>query len=257
MSLWAKQKQAKYFTVTLVILAVLIGLPTYYLFFHKTPNCYDNILNQDEAGIDCGGVCDKVCPAEARQPIVHWQRYFKILPGFYTVVVNIENPNIKVFAGDVPYRIRLIDKDGVVISERLGKTFLYPNRSFPIFESSLYTGVRIPSRIDFEFTQNINWQKKSYELPKLVVIDQVLTGSTTPRIDATLQSEADYGIGKVDVVAIVYDKDNNALSASYTNVDGMKPRSKAPIYFTWPQPFSAPVSKIEITPLTLPRILTR
>lgn len=254
MSLWARQKQATYLSAALLFIIVLVGLPVYYLFIHKTPDCYDNILNQDEVGVDCGGLCDKVCPLDAQPPIIHWQRFFKVLPGFYTVVVNVENPNIKVFAGNIPYRIRLVDKDGAVIAERTGKTFLYPNRVFPIFEAGLHTGERVPARVDFQFMQEINWQKKAYELPNLVVIDQVLTGTSTPRIDATVQSEADYKISDiVDVIAIIYDGENNAISASYTNIDSIGARGKVPIIFTWPQPFSAPVAKIEIIPLVLPR----
>src|SRR4051812_41305378 len=114
MSLWARQKQATYLTIVVLFLLIVFGIPTYFIFFHKTPNCYDNLMNQDETGVDCGGGCAKVCPADAQPPIVHWQRYFKVVQGVYTVVVNIENPNIKVFAQNVPYRIRLLDKEGVV-----------------------------------------------------------------------------------------------------------------------------------------------
>jgi hypothetical protein len=257
MSYWAKQKQFKYISIVLLFVIVVLSLPVYYIFFRKVPSCYDNILNQDEAGIDCGGVCDRVCPLDAQKPIVHWQRFFKVLPGVYTVVANIENPNIKVYAENVPYRFRLLDKDGVVIAERTGTTFLYPNRIFPIFESALQTGERVPARAEFQFTAEPSWQKKAYELPNLVVIDQQLSGSTTPRIDATLQSNADYRVNNIEVVTVVYDNDNNAIGASYTNVDSIGPKAKVPVFFTWPSPFVSEISKIDIIPLVIPRNLDR
>jgi hypothetical protein len=260
MSLWARKKQALYLTGIIIFFLLVIGLPLYFIFFHKQPTCYDNILNQDEVETDCGGACDKVCPSEAQKPIVHWQRFFQVTPGVYTVVASIENPNIKVYSSGVPYRFRLIDADGAVVGDREGEAFLLPNNTFPIFESNLITGERRPVRMDFEFVADPVWQKKAYELANLVVIDQRLSGiatstssTSTPRVDATLQSEADYLVKNVSVVAVVYDHDNNAIGASRTVIDQIPPKGKVPLFFTWPEQFKLPVAKIDIIPEVLPR----
>ena len=74
-------------------------------FFHKTPTCFDGVKNQNEKGLDCGGVCTRICSGDISTPIVMWQRVFQVTPGVYSAVAYIQNPNVlnrpyKVLAND-------------------------------------------------------------------------------------------------------------------------------------------------------------
>jgi len=253
MSFWAQKKQATYGIIVIAFLVIVVSLPAYYLFFRHAPTCFDNIQNQDEQGIDCGGICTKVCAPQAQAPILHYQRFFKVTDGVYSVVASIENPNTGVYAVNVPYVFRLYDADNVQVAERRGSAYMLPSTVFPIFESGVMTGQRIPVRASFEFTDTPLWQKKPYQLAKLVVIDQTLTGSSTPRVDATIQNTEDYTVSNVEVVAVVYDDNNNAIAASHTIVDSLAPHATAQMVFTWPEPFTGSVSKILLTPKVQPR----
>jgi len=253
MSFWAQKKQATYGFFVLLFLVVVVSIPAYYTFFHHAPTCFDGIQNQGEEGIDCGGPCTKVCAPEAQPPIVHWQLFFKVTDGVYNVVANVENPNTGVYATDVPYTFRLYDDNNVEIADRTGTAFMLPNAVFPIFEGGLMTGERVPVRATFEFDGTPSWQKKPYVLPRLVVIDQTLSGSSTPRVDATIQNTEDYDVSNIEVVSVIYDADGNAIAASDTLVDHIAAQSSQDVVFTWPQPFTEPVSKILITPKIAPR----
>jgi len=258
MSLWAQKRQLTYASVVVFIVLLGIALPLYFIFIYHPASCFDGVQNQGEEGIDCGGPCSKVCASDAQAPVVHFQRFFEVTPGVYSVVALVENPNISTFADNVPYDFRLYDSNGVVIAERTGTTFMLPNTVFPIFESNLQTGARTAVRASFSFTgPTPNWQKKTYILPNLVVTNQILsaassTATTSPRLDATLQNDSDYTVSNVEVVALLYDATGNAVGASDTIVNSIAPRLSTALVYTWPQNFSTPVTKIVITPKIYP-----
>ncbi len=260
MSLWAQKKQFTYLSVLSLLIIVILSVPIYYYFIKHQDTCFDGIKNQNEEGIDCGGICTKVCTDSSQAPLVHWQRFFKVTDGVYSAATEVENPNINVYAESIPYRFRFYDDNGVMIAERTGSTFMLPNTIFPIFESGIQTGQRIPVRVSFEFLNNTpDWQKKPYQLPHLVIIDQTqasstsVTASSSAKIEATIQNETDFAANNIEVVALVYDANNNAIAASHTIVDQIDARSSTKVTFTWPTAFSSPVAKIEIVPKVLPR----
>ncbi len=260
MSLWAQKRQFTYISIFVLIIIIALSFPVYYFFIRHQDSCFDGIQNQNEEGIDCGGVCTKVCVPSSQSPLVHWQRFFKVVDGVYSVVAEVENPNVNVYADSLPYRFRLYDENGVVVGERTGSAFMLPNTIFPIFESGVQTGQRVPIRASFEFSNNTpDWQKRPYQLPKLVIIDQTLASSTSvtatssAKIEATVQNQSDFPATNIEVVALVFDSNNNAIAASHTIVDQIDARSSTQVVFTWPAPFSVPVSKIEIVPKVLPR----
>ncbi|MEI7777781.1 MAG: hypothetical protein WCI52_04220 [bacterium] len=260
MSLWAQRKQFTYISVFLLIVVVILSVPFYYYFIRHQDTCFDGIQNQNEEGIDCGGICTKVCTLSSQAPLVHWQRFFRVTDGVYSAAAEVENPNVNVYAESVPYRFRFYDDNGVMIAERTGNTFMLPNTIFPIFESGIQTGQRTPIRVSFEFLSNtIDWQKKPYQLPRLVIIDQTLASSTSAsatssaKIEATIQNQSDFSATNIEVVALVFDVNDNAIASSHTVVDQIGARSATKVTFTWPTAFSVPVSKIEIVPKVLPR----
>ena len=44
----------------------------------RVPNCSDNIQNQNEIGVDCGGECVRVCALEATDLVLLWTRTLDI-----------------------------------------------------------------------------------------------------------------------------------------------------------------------------------
>ncbi len=252
MSSWAQRKQVTYASIIIIVFLLIIGIPIYFAFFRHAPSCFDGIQNQGEVGVDCGGPCSKLCPDEAQNPVTHWTRFFEISPGVYSVVADVENPNIGTFADNVPYSFKLYDENNVQIAEIDGSTFILPGTQFPIYEAGLLTGDRIPVRADFEFTATPDWQKKSYSLPGLAIINQSFSASSSPRLEADVQNQSDYTITNIELIALVYDENNNAIGASKTIIDSLAPKATGNAVFTWRDQFSSTSSKEVITPVVYP-----
>src|SRR5581483_4177806 len=249
MSAWGARQQVKYISSIILIAIVLAAYPVYKIFLDKKPSCFDGKQNQNEAGIDCGGVCQKICQADSLIPIVLYARIFQIAPGSFSAVANIENPNATLLAQNVPYSFKIYDSHDALIAENYGATFVPPNMIFPIFVGPLDTGNRIPAKVAFQFENYPVWRKASSSVPILKVLNENLTATdTAPHLEASLQNPTPYDLKNIEVIALIYDANNSLLAASRTVVDSLGRSQSAPLVFTWTAPFSAPVSRIDVVP---------
>jgi hypothetical protein len=248
---WAGQRQLMYGTGVFLFLLVFIGLPIYFTFFNNPPTCFDAKQNGDEAGVDCGGSCQRACTGQVLpEPIVLWSRSFTIARGLNNLVAYIQNPNVNYTAEPLQYIFSVYDSDNVLLGIREGYAYIPATKTFPIFEAAFNAGEKIPTKVVFAFTAPAKWNKSAVsDAPVLTVVDQrILDANTSPRIYATLENSTVYKYKNIEVVAIVYDADGNAFAASKTVVDNLPGSGSAPLVFTWPSPFATAVSKVEIIP---------
>lgn len=253
MSSWSQKRQLIYFLVVLAVVLLLVALPTF-LLVYKAPTCSDGKQNQGEAGIDCGGPCVRLCSNQALDPVVLWQRPLKVASGLYNVVAYLENPNISSGALNVPYRIKIYDAANLLLGERKGLAYIPPHKTFAIFEGGFETGDRVPARASFEFLTPPIWLAGFASEPTLQISNKSLeTVSGTPKLTATLINPTTSLLPRVEVVAIVYSSDDNALAASRTVLSDVAKDSQTQLVFTWPEAFSGVGTKIELISRLLPR----
>ena len=250
MSKWTSQRKIKIIATFALLLGAII------IFFvvtniDRTPTCFDGIQNGDETGVDCGGSCARICDVDARNIVVAWERPFEVTNNVYNVLAYFENQNISAGAARIPYRFRLYDERNIIVAEQSGETFIGPNQTSAIFEGGISTGNREPAYVFFEFLENPTWYTVDFRwtTPSLIVRDRVFDESRgSPRISATLENITLNTIFDIEVIAIAYDSQDNALHASRTRIDRLEGRSQAPLVFTWPEAFRSNVARIEIIP---------
>ncbi len=243
---WASRRRTIYLGIFLIILLFLM-IGFYYFFIYKTPTCIDGKQNQNEQGVDCGGVCPVVCTFQTVDPIVLWSRTFKVTDGIYNAMAVVENPNVGVEAYDVPYSFKIYDKDNIIIYERRGKTDIFSRSTLPVFERTIITNQRIPIRTFFEFVREPKWIKVTREQLDLFVIDKKLTGEDSyPRLSATIENRTSKLIENIEVSAIIFDADGNAMNVSQTTIDSLLKNSSEQVFFTWPEVFPSKVVRTEI-----------
>lgn len=248
---WATQRRATYFIGILVIFAIVISIPVYFQ-LNKIPNCFDGKQNGDETGIDLGGSCDALNPADLDTMLVHWSRPFEVVSGVYDAVAYVENPNFKSGVSEIIYKFKLYDDNNILIVEKFGKTFIGPNEQFAIFEGGLNAGDRIPKRAFFDFAPDIDWQRIELEdkdIPQLSVRNQeVINLDTSPRLNATIVNDTPFPVENIDIVVILYGADDNAIAVSATIVDRIEQYGTKDISFTWQEPFFVTPVRIDVIP---------
>lgn len=249
---WALKRQIFYILILILFIAgfafVLI-----YPNLVKVPTCFDAKQNGDETGIDCGGSCVKACLSEAQNLSVLWARVFKVLPGRYNAVAYFVNHNKDLAIKKINYRFRFGDERNVYVGKREGSTVVPPSGKFAVFEPGIDIGNTVPVYVTFEFTETPVWFQVSREkIDQLKIFTsniEITNEKVSPRISATIKNNSLFTIPNVNVVIILYDALNNAVSASRTYLNQLEPLQNTNINFTWPEPFPGTVAAKEVIPI--------
>ena len=237
----------------LIVFSVVAIVAAFFIYraVQEDPTCFDGKQNGDERGIDCGGTCANYCEGEAKNLVTIWSRAFPIVGDVYNVTAYVENQNIDAALTELTYRFRLYDENNVYIGDRVGKTFIEPNKRTAIFEGGIAVGNRVPRTVFFDVLAGDEWVKTSTALKefKLFVPNRELENEdTTPRVRATLENRTLMDIANIEVVAILYGQDGNAVTVSKTFVESIPASSAKEVFFTWPMPLEEDIINIEIIP---------
>jgi hypothetical protein len=245
---WGARRRLIYILIILTLFGVplaLVAVKTAY----RPATCFDNTQNQNEAGVDCGGSCALLCTDQTLDPIVQWQRIFRIADGLYTVAVLVENPNAEARADDLAYVIRVYDEDGVAMYDRRGAVSLDAKEIVPIVEPGIPTNERTPSRITFDFVREPVWTRDDPKLLPIAIRDIVQTNlSDRPTITARLVNSDIEPVEDFGVAVIVYGTSGNAIAASKTLIDSVPAGGETQAIFTWPRPLDESILRVDIVP---------
>lgn len=251
MSAWSSKRKSIGF---IIIGALLISI--FFIFilpkFKVIPTCFDGLQNGNEDGIDCGGSCLKYCDVSALPAVVTWSRSFEVVPGRYNAIAVVENQNTGASAFSVPYEFRLYDENNVFVGRRTGQNYILPNNRTVIFAPAILTGGRIPTRTDFSFTQEPMWLQtpKGLEQGLVPSVSNILMQDpfTSPSLTATIKNNSRFTLRNFDVVAILYNENNNVIAASTTFVETLEEGKEYQVFFTWQKNFIEEPVRIEILP---------
>jgi len=237
--------------IGLIVGAVLVAIiaVTAIATLYETPTCFDQKLNQDEQGIDCGGSCSLLCSASQQKLSTRFVRQLSLPAGRTDVVAYIDNPNTNAAAHDVKYRITLYGGDNIIIASKTGVTDIPPSTTVPVFVPGFYSGYQEVARAFLEFEGTTEWHRDTEERPDVSVTNIVVTEDVAPRVTAEINNPTALAIYNVPVVATLFDAQNNAIAASATVADAIPPQGSANLVFTWNAPFPAPVARAELIPI--------
>lgn len=256
MASWATRRKLLYIALLCAAVLFALAVPVFLITYNR-PSCFDGKQNQNEKGIDCGGLCTRLCRVEAFAPSVLWARVLKVSEGVYNAVAYIENPNLDLGAIDAPYLFRIYDLNNLLIYERKGKTSIPSGGAFPVFEGTITTRERMAVRATFQFLEELDWQPYPAAPLGIRVTDiKFEKGDETspPRLSAVISNRSNRPIPQFGVVALLTGVSGNVVAVSRTVVDSLALESKTPVTFTWRLPFSEEVPQIQVIPQLFPTI---
>ncbi len=244
---WAFWRRVQYGVGLFLVLGFVFGY-IYFSRFYITPTCFDGIQNASERGVDCGGVCTRICAFEVKPPRVEWARSFEVSDGVYNAVAYIENTNKSASSPDIKYTFALYDDKGLIV-ERTGHTSLPENNIYPVFEGKIATGNRKPTKTLLTLDiSNSEWYPGSGGREQFRVINRDLYGvDSKPKLNATIRNETLKEIQDIEFVATIFDANKNALTTSRTFIKRFPPKSDQDIVFTWPNPIAKTLRSCEVS----------
>lgn len=237
---WAARRRA----IVIIILAIFVSAGI--LFLHRTityraQTCTDGIKDQNETGIDCGGVCTYLCPSQIQQPVVQFVRAIPNGGGRTDIIAYVENPNSSSAVSNAPYTIDMYGQEGTVIATRSGLVTLAPHVITPIYIPGVaYGPVKIVNAFLSFDTNKMHWFKRTTPRQLLPFSNIRVTQGTVPHINATITNPSTTIYRNLKVVISVFDSSNNIIAVSQTIVPELYGLGAAPLTFTWSSPFSKP-----------------
>lgn len=172
--------------IIILIYLLILGLLVFLISrkYIVGPNCFDGKQNQDEKGIDCGGVCEQIVKGgnfgkceesiSARKIIMNDEDVRLIYGGenLYDLVVKVNNPNELYGAKSFDYVVELKNKNGEVVVKREGNSFILPLETKYLVEIGLETREKIVS-FNVSIKPNVDWVKfTEFKTPKVTIQNQ-------------------------------------------------------------------------------------
>ncbi len=220
----------------LVWYAVIAG--GYNIFVKPPASCFDNIRNQGEAGIDCGGPCAQVCVPigihliRSLDPVLK----FNPNPSHITLLAHIVNPNTTFAAKSFKYNFILYDDQSAVVAEYPGTSFIYAGEVKYIVLPNVALPKTLFGRIDFQI-QAPEWvPSTTFEgRPTLVVsgVNPVATGAGIT-VDGQILNNDTVEFPRVTIVAIFKGNLSQSAGASETEIENLAPNESQPFSIIHP-----------------------
>ena len=244
-------------SIVLFVVAVLVGVPVFFLFYQK-PSCFDGNKNGDEAGVDCGGSCQKLCVAESLPLLIKGDpRILAVALNTYEVAALVENPNASAAIPRARYSLKIYSAESLVPVKTIESLVYVPaGMTFAIFEGpfNLDAGVT-PTRALLEWDQgSLVWQKEVAPLLTPTIGEKNLTRlDSSPRLEVTVINPTLETMKNIDLTALLYDAAGSIFAASKTFVDEIAPGASAQAILTWPKALTQSPLEIQVIPVVIPQ----
>lgn len=223
--------------IVMLIVLGAIAVPLAYAVYRYTPRatCFDNVRNQREEDVDCGGPCMPCALKHPQDLSVFWVRFVQVRENTYDVVAEVRNPNIKLGAPDLEYDFRFYDDAGVEVAERLGHSFIFPGETIHLLEANIQTQ-RTLSRATLDIA-NVSWRFTDRLPPDVVLGDKELRADPLKKssaLRAVLVNRSLLDFQKVFLVALILDAEGNVIAASKITEENVRSGQTRPVVFLWP-----------------------
>ncbi len=246
-----KDRQIAAVSVYIVIATVLAAL-VYFMFFRVPPTCFDNDQNQDEQGIDCGGVCALACKevVEAEDLELSETVFVPAGNGSYDALIRVHNQNDLAGASSFSYRIDLLDASGNTLVSRVGTSYILPQEKKYVTEMNMDTP-EAPVAMKAVLS-DVTWENFSgyVEKPTINIYNksysQVTDGVGFSKAFGLVSNESPYDFQKIIVRVILRDQSGKILAFNSTEQRTMKSHEERDFTLPWASAFPGVVEKVEM-----------
>ncbi len=229
----------------IIFVAIIAGI--YFLIIKSTlPDCSDNIQNQGETGVDCGGPCSR-CPWQHEDLQIISSQAIKPRDNYVDLVASLKNPNPDFGVKILSYAFNLYNSNNNLISFKQGASYILPGETKYIIEQKILVNEEI-SRVEFKIINTV-WQKLAgFEEPELLIRNSnfTLTTDNIARAYGTLENKSNYDFEKINVYIILLDKDSKILGVAQTEERTVVSKESRYFEINWFYPLAGQVEKFDI-----------
>lgn len=236
-----------------IIAALLIIAGAFVAFQIIVPDasCRDNIRNQQEEEVDCGGQCIPCSLKNPEDVEIFWVRFFETRDNTYDVVAEIRNPNVGVGVYSFDYELELIDSTNKSAVVRAGRSFIYPNETTHISEIAMQTE-RVVRSARLTISNEV-WTISDAAPPDMIAGSKEYqiedsAGIRQGVVSAVVSNRTVRDMENITVHAIVLDAEGNVMGVNQTLIDRIAAGQSQPVKFIWPTLFPKSPSSLIVEP---------
>jgi hypothetical protein len=221
-----------------------------YSWLRPAETCVDKKMNQNETGIDCGGVCgacEKVY--ETQDLIIKEKAFVPAGQGKYDAMLRISNPNNQIAGSNFSYNLKLIDVNGNILAERSGKNFILPVESKYIIETDFQVN-GIPAQIEATLSNPVWEEFFGYERPELNIYsksyDLISSGIGYSEAKGLLRNESSFDFNSVIIKVVLRDAGGQPIAFNKTEMNTINAGGQRDFRLLWPLNFPGDVQGVEM-----------
>lgn len=252
----AKRTKKRVIAFLALALIFFVLILVFYLILKDNPTCNDNIQNQRETGVDCGGPCFpcpekiEILPLElVRAEFVHFSG------NKYDVLVQVKNHNNILGAENGSIAVRLLGENKKVLAEKnYQDAFILPEEEKYISVYGLETS-EIPVEAE-AIIGEIKWEKFSqYKEPRLLVINKFYEKSAGgsaffSQAKGTLINKSEIDYEEIKVSVILRDASEKLLAVNSQIMNTVRSGEQRDFVASFSESFPGDVAKVEVQPET-------
>ncbi len=244
-------QRKKIIIVGVYLILFIFLILSLYLLLKPKETCTDGVKNQNEVGIDCGGICLKECQKISAQKLIIGKT--GIVPsgivGKYDFYSQITNPNSVFGSKKFVYQIKLKNAQGKIVAQREGSNFILPGEKKYIIESS-FTPSQKPVSAEIKI-KNSDWMQfnKYYERPDIKIINknynEISNGVGFAEAKGLLKNDSPYDFNQIKIDVILKNNQGNVVALNSTVMNTVNSREERDFRVFWPIRFSGVVGNME------------
>ncbi len=236
--------------VSILASFLLVVLFSFFWTNKEAPSCFDNILNQDEENVDCGGSVCAPCKSVIFEDIQVLDSFVVYFDGGYDAVARIKNPNSQYGVNNLTYKFKFYDKDNNFISEVSGRDYILSGKSKYIIASNIKLD-EVPAYAKFEIGPTLFKEQKRTNI-KLPIFSKryekinEFGSSVKSQVSGILENQTNYSFVDVDLVVLLFDKNGNVIATNQSRVNNLRSGERRNITVPWFSDVNGQVFKVVI-----------
>ncbi len=248
----SRQMKQIFVVCVYLILATLLGVMVYYAFIKAPATCFDGKQNQNEQGMDCGGVCSLACKEIVTGDEIQFQEtaFIRSSENRYDVIGKIHNPNSEVGATSFTYTASLLDSAGKILVTHSGTGYILPLETKYILDLNLDTPV-VPATVSIHLS-DVQWVRFSgyQEKPAVSIYqkryNEISSGTGFSEAFGLLSNESPYDFRSLTVQVILRDSAGKPLALNSTEMNTVRSHENRDFRLVWPSVFPGAVENVEM-----------
>ncbi|MDO8240701.1 MAG: FxLYD domain-containing protein [Candidatus Moranbacteria bacterium] len=244
--------QKKRATIIAIFVAVfLLFIFMLYSWLKPVPSCSDNKKNQNEVGIDCGGVCATKCAIVAQNLTSQESGFVESgVASKIDLYARVSNPNATFGSKKFQYEFKILDAAGSVVTTKKGVSYILPAESKYVVENNVEF-VGVPSRVEFNIL-NQEWSEFAnyYERPQLKIVNktygQINSGIGFSEVKGLLKNESSFNFNTIRLDVILKDANDSVIALNSTEMNTVKSGENRDFRALWLNRFPGEVMNVEV-----------